>query len=123
MHCSRDLPNSRHWAPAVSEIKSYRDLFVWQRSMDLCAAVYALTRQFPPDERFGLTSQLRRGSVAIPNHIAEGYGRMNTGDYRRFLTMAFGSLMQVETQLLLAERFELAEIKAALAQWTSWAEC
>ena len=100
----------------MSEIKSYRDLLVWQRSMDLCAAVYALTKQFPADERFGLTSQLRRGSVAIPSHIAEGYGRMNTGDYRRFLTMAFGSLMQVETQLLLAERFELASIKIALTQ-------
>lgn len=100
----------------MGEIKSYRDLLVWQRGMDLCASVYALTRQFPPDERFGLTSQLRRGSVAIPSHIAEGYGRMQTADYRRFLTMAFGSLMQVETQLLLAERFELAEIKAALQQ-------
>ena len=98
------------------EIKSYRDLRVWQRGMDLCATVYQLTQKFPSDERFGLTAQLRRGSVAIPSHIAEGYGRMNTADYRRLLTMALGSLMQVETQLLLAERFGLAEVKEALDQ-------
>ena len=97
-------------------INSYRDLKVWQRGMDLCATIYKLTQKFPADERFGLTAQLRRGSVAIPSNIAEGYGRMHTGDYRRLLTMAFGSLMQVETQLLLAERFGLVEVKEALDQ-------
>ncbi|HYF62447.1 MAG TPA: four helix bundle protein [Herpetosiphonaceae bacterium] len=82
--------------------QTYRDLVVWQKSMDLVMAVYQLCRHFPDSERFGLTSQMPRADVSIPSNIAEGYGRLNPGDYARFLITARGSLMEVETQLQIA---------------------
>lgn len=85
-------------------IKSYRDLIVWQKSMDMVQLVYRITRTFPDEERFGLISQLRRGAVAVPSNIAEGYGRNSTQDYVRFLKMATGSLYEVQTQLEIAAR-------------------
>jgi four helix bundle protein len=86
-----------------TEIKSFRDLVAWRKSMDLCKAVYALSSRFPDSERFGLTSQIRRAVVSIPSNIAEGYGRNRTHDYLRFLDMARGSLCEVETQLILVQ--------------------
>jgi len=86
----------------ASEIRSFRDLVVWQKAMDLCRAVYALSSGFPTDERFGLTAQVRRAAVSVPSNIAEGYGRQRTNDYLRFLGMALGSLCEVETQVVLA---------------------
>ena len=82
--------------------KSYRELQVWQRGMQLTLAVYRLTSQFPPDERFGLTSQLRRAAVSIPSNVAEGYGRGSRGEYKQFLSTARGSTLEVQTQLLIA---------------------
>jgi four helix bundle protein len=85
-------------------IRSYRDLVVWQRAMELVEVSYRLSRTFPSAERFGLTSQLRRAAVSIPSNIAEGHGRKHLGDYLHHLSMANGSLMEFETQLLIAGR-------------------
>jgi four helix bundle protein len=81
---------------------SYRDLSVWQRAMQLTIATYQFTAQFPQEERFGLTSQLRRAAVSIPSNIAEGYGRGSRGEYKHFLSTARGSTLEVQTQLLIA---------------------
>ncbi|MFC5740134.1 four helix bundle protein [Dyella tabacisoli] len=85
-------------------ISDYRELRVWQDAMALAESIYAMTRQLPVDERFGLTAQLRRAVVSIASCIAEGNARSSTRDYLRFLSMSAGSLAEVETQTLLAER-------------------
>lgn len=86
--------------------QDFQNLTVWQRAMELAEAVYDLTRQFPPEELYGLTSQLRRASVSIASNIAEGRGRGTDGDFRYFLTIALGSNYEVQTQLLLAKRLK-----------------
>jgi len=83
-------------------VKSYRDLIVWQRAMELCAATYRATATFPEAERYGLVSQMRRAAVSIPSNIAEGHGRLTTNEYRQFLGIARGSLKELETQILIA---------------------
>ena len=85
--------------------QDYRELRVWHDLMALAEAVHVATRAFPLDERFGLTSQVRRASVSIASCIAEGNAHSSTKDYLRFLSMSSGSLAEVESQLLLAERF------------------
>ena len=85
-------------------VGSYRDLEVWQRGMDLVERVYALTKPFPADERFGLTAQLRRAAISIPSNIAEGWGRGSRKDYVHFLRIARSSLLEVETQLIISYR-------------------
>jgi len=89
-------------------VRSYRDLLVWQKAMDLAAEVYRLSRAWPKEELFGLTSQARRASAAIPANIAEGYGRHSTASYSHFLKIARGSLKELETHLLLSERVGVA---------------
>jgi four helix bundle protein len=91
----------------VEEGKAYRNLRVWQMGMDLAEASYLLTRQFPREELFGLTGQIRRAAAAIPANIAEGYGREGRREYLQFLRIAQGSLKELETHLLLATRVEL----------------
>jgi len=83
-------------------MKSYRDLIVWQKSMDVVTLIYKLVKQFPDDEKFGLISQIKRSSVSVPSNIAEGYGRNYTKDYIRFLNIARGSLYEMQTQLQVA---------------------
>lgn len=83
-------------------ITSFRDLKAWQHAFKLGLEIYRLTLQFPSEERFGLTSQLRRGAVAVPSNIAEGYGRQSQMDYVRFLRIARGALNEIETQLMFA---------------------
>jgi len=85
---------------------NYKELEVWKKSMSLAEKVYELTSKFPSDERFGLTSQLKRASISIPSNIAEGAGRNNKGEFNQFLGIAVGSLFEVETQLILAHRFQ-----------------
>ena len=85
----------------------HRELRVWQQSMDLAEAVYSLTKQFPRDEIYGLTSQMNRAAVSVPSNIAEGYGRGGR-DYERFIGMAYGSLLELETQTELVGRLGLA---------------
>ena len=84
--------------------KNYRDLIAWQKAMDLVEAVYRATKQFPKDELYGLTSQVRRAVVSIPSNIAEGQGRTSAKDFQNFLSIAHGSLREVETQLMIAQR-------------------
>ena len=84
-------------------VRSYRDLVVWQKSMSLVAAVYRCTQVFPKAEIYGLTAQLRRAAVSIPSNIAEGQGRLSTGEFKQFLGHARGSLLEVETQISIAE--------------------
>lgn len=93
-------------------MRNFQQLLVWQKGMDLVAGVYLLVRQFPKEEVFGLRSQLTRAAVSIPSNIAEGSSRSSAKDYRRFLEMALGSAFEVETQLLIAERVQLAESAA-----------
>ncbi len=88
----------------MSVVRDYRDLIVWQKAMDLVEAIYRATGTFPRDEIYGLISQLRRAAVSIPSNIAEGNGRNTTRDYLNFLGMAYGSVKEVETQVLIAER-------------------
>jgi four helix bundle protein len=85
-------------------IESYRDLLVWQKAMGLVVECYRLSENFPRTETYGLASQLRRAAVSIPANIAEGHGREHLGDYLHHLSIANGSLMEVETHLLLAEK-------------------
>jgi four helix bundle protein len=83
----------------MTEIKSYRDLMVWQKSKSLCIAVYQNTQNFPKSEMYGLQSQIRRSAVSVPSNIAEGSSRYYSDDFPRFLRMALGSLFELQTQL------------------------
>ena len=85
-------------------IRGYRDLIVWQKSMELVEMVYGLMRQFPKDERFRLCDQLGRAVISVPSNIAEGNGRESKTEYARFLGIARGSLYETETQLEVAHR-------------------
>jgi four helix bundle protein len=84
--------------------RSYRDLVAWQKAVDLVVEVYRESSSWPADERYGLTSQVRRAVVSVPANIAEGSGRNGTAELRRFLTIAHGSLCEVQTHLEIAER-------------------
>lgn len=79
-------------------IKSYRDLLVWQKSMQLVTQVYRKTKLLPKEELYGLVTQMRKSAVSIPGNIAEGYGRNSTNDYLRFLQITNGSLYELQTQ-------------------------
>jgi four helix bundle protein len=83
-------------------IRSYRDLDVWQRAMGLAKKIYVTTSRFPGDERFGLTSQMRRAAVSIASNIAEGHARSSTSEFIRFILIALGSVAELETQVILA---------------------
>lgn len=91
----------------MTPIESYRDLLVWQKGMSLAKECYFLTREFPKEEMYGMTSQVRRAATSVPANIAEGYGREGTRDYIRFLRIAQGSLKELETHLLLAADVEI----------------
>ncbi|HXT62429.1 MAG TPA: four helix bundle protein [Pyrinomonadaceae bacterium] len=85
-------------------LKSYRELLVWQKAIELTVLVYRLTEVFPKREVYGLAAQLRRAAVSIPSNIAEGYGRGSRKEYLQFLSIAQGSLKELETQIILAQR-------------------
>jgi four helix bundle protein len=84
-------------------VRSYKELVAWQKGIELVTEVYRLTRSFPKDEVYGLTNQLRRAVVSIPSNIAEGQGRLSTGEFKQFLGHARGSLFEVESQVLIAQ--------------------
>ncbi len=95
----------------------FRELIVWQKAIVLCKTVYRTTARMPPDERFGLTNQMRRAAVSVPSNIAEGNARLSTREYIQFLSIARGSLAELETQLILATEMQMiASADAALEQ-------
>lgn len=83
-------------------MKTFRDLLIWQKGMDLVTHTYTVTANFPKDEQFGLTSQIRRCAISIPSNVAEGFGRGTNKDYYRFLTISIGSLFEFQTQIEIA---------------------
>ena len=87
-------------------IQNYKDLIVWQKAMDLAEEIHRLSKTFPREDLYGLTSQIRRAAVSVPSNIAEGHARQSTAEFRNFLSIALGSLAEVDTQQLLAQRFE-----------------
>ena len=104
---------------ARGRILGYRELTVWQRAMDLVVEAYQISQSLPATERYGLTSQLTRAAVSVPANIAEGQGRLTSGDFARHLAIARGSLMEVETLLLVTERLEMVSadrVAGALAK-------
>ncbi|MCR4965696.1 MAG: four helix bundle protein [Bacteroidales bacterium] len=86
------------------KIQSYKELIVWQKAMDMVANVYKLTQDLPKEELFALTSQIRRAAISVPSNIAEGYGRQSKKEYLHFLSVANGSVCEIETQLLLCAK-------------------
>src|SRR5512135_1111030 len=84
----------------------YSELVVWQKAMDLVTEIYRITGDFPSEERFGLSAQARRAAVSIPSNVAEGYGRKATGAYVNHLSIAYGSLVELETQIQIAARLD-----------------
>ena len=94
--------------------QGYRDLIVWQKAMDLVTAVYEATAGWPREEQFGgLTSQVRRAAVSVPSNIAEGHGRTGPREFAHHVSIAFGSLCELETQLLIAERLDYLDAEAS----------
>jgi len=93
----------------MAEIRSYRDLKVWQKAMDLAALCYQVTQRLPREELFGLTSQIRRAASSIPANVAEGHGREHTKEFLNHLSIARGSLMELETHLMLSQRVGLLQ--------------
>ena len=94
-------------------IQTYKDLIVWQKSMALAEEIYKLSKAFPKEELYALTSQLRRAVVSVPSNIAEGHARQSTAEFKNFVSIAQGSLAEVETQLLLAIRFNYLTLPQA----------
>lgn len=92
-------------------MNSYRELKVWQSGIDLVVEIYRLTKLFPKEELFGLSNQMRRAAVSIPSNIAEGYSRKHRQEYVQFIRIAFGSGAELETQLEIVRKLELAPIK------------
>jgi four helix bundle protein len=91
--------------------QSFWDLQVWQRAMQLAVAIYRLTQDFPREELYGLTAQIRRSAVSIPSNIAEGQGRLGVSEFRQFLAIARGSNCEVQTQLEIARALGLGKPK------------
>lgn len=88
---------------------NFKDLKIWNKSIDLATEVYKATAFFPTEEKYGLTSQIRRCAVSIPSNIAEGAGRNSNGEFRQFLGIANGSAFELETQLILSSRLALSD--------------
>ena len=96
--------------------RKYQNLVVWQSSMDLVTNIYGVTANFPGTEKFGLVTQLRRVAVSVPSNIAEGSGRGSDKDFIRLLKIAKGSLLEIETQILIAERLEFISTAVELTE-------
>jgi len=92
----------------------HRQLTVWQLAVDAVTEIYALTRTFPKDERYGLTDQIRRAAVSIPSNIAEGAARQGNKEFIQFLYIALGSCAEVETQLVIASNLNYTDAQSAL---------
>jgi four helix bundle protein len=97
------------------KIRSFRDLLVWQRSIELAVEVFHLTQMFPREELFGITAQMRRSAVSVGSNISEGQGRLTRGEFRQFLGIARGSNAELQTQLEIAKALEFGD-KARIAR-------
>ena len=104
----------------MSVIKSYKDLIVWQKSIDLVTKIYKITENFPKEEIYALTNQMRRCAVSIPSNIAEGRGRGTRKDFAQFLRIASGSAAELETQLIISkeiyQKIEFKEVFSLLLE-------
>jgi four helix bundle protein len=98
-------------------MKSYRELDVWQISMELAEKIHAVSKNFPQDETFGLKSQIRRAAYSVPSNVAEGFGRGHTKEFIQFINTAYGSLCGTETQLTLAVKFKYIPREEAIEIW------
>nr|WP_315157217.1 four helix bundle protein [uncultured Flavobacterium sp.] len=90
----------------MSGVKSYKELLIWQKGIKIVVLIYKLTKDFPKEEIYALTSQLKRASVSIPSNIAEGFGRQTDKSFNHFLNISRGSLNEIETQLIIAKELE-----------------
>jgi four helix bundle protein len=106
----------------VATVRNYMDLIVWQKAMDLVESVYAVTRVWPREEVYGLTSQIRRPAVSIPSNIAEGQGRSSTKEFTHHLSIAHGLLREVETQAMIAQRLGYLSTEGSAALLSSASE-
>ena len=95
-------------------IKSFRDLKIWKKGIELVKKIYLVTKEFPKEEQYGLSSQMRRASVSIPSNVAEGFRRKHNKEYKQFLNIALGSCAELETQIVIAQ--ELKYIKDGQAK-------
>lgn len=87
-------------------MRDFRDLDIWKKSIDLVELIYIVTKKFPDDEKYGLTSQIRRAAISIPSNISEGCGRNTNKDFIRFLYNSFGSIKEIECQIIIAEKLK-----------------
>lgn len=90
-------------------IKSYKELIVWQKSVQLVKEVYLLTDNYPKSELYAIVSQMRRASISIPSNIAEGYGRKSSKEYTQFLSISYGSALELETQIIISKELQFAQ--------------
>lgn len=97
----------------INELQGHRDLECWKFAMKLVRDVYVITKRFPKDELYGLTSQIRRAAVSIPSNVAEGYGRKSRRELRKFIGNAIGSLLELETQIEIARDLNYLDANAA----------
>ena len=88
------------------KIKSFKDLRIWQKGIEIVSAIYILTKKFPKEELFSLTSQLRRSAISIPSNIAEGFKRYHNKEYKQFLYITLGSCAELETQIIIAKKLK-----------------
>lgn len=95
----------------MARLTSYKELIVWQKSMELVKMIYLTTETFPTREIYGLASQMRRAAISIPSNIAEGYGRKSQKEYTQFYSIAYGSTLELETQLLISRELNLIRNK------------
>ena len=102
--------------------ESYKDLIAWRKAMQLVIEIYQATRQFPRDELYGLTNQLRRAAVSVPSNIAEGQARFSAKEFHHFLSLARGSLVEIETQLIIAQNLGYLSAKQSRSLLSEAAE-
>jgi four helix bundle protein len=98
----------------ATETQSYKDLVVWQKGISLAKLIYQVTASFPPEEKFGLVSQMRRAGVSVPSNIAEGQARHTTGEFIQFISHAEGSAAELETQIILSVELQFCAKEAVL---------
>lgn len=94
------------------KVTSYKDLIVWQKAIELVKEIFLLTEKFPRSELYGIISQMRRAAISIPSNIAEGYGRKSSKEYAQALSIAYGSALELETQLIIAQQLKFSDPNA-----------